>query len=82
MDHAQTDQLVQQLAAGFDTLQEEYQKLFGQQQALERKLATAREQVRSEHALHFELYRMISMMKHSFSSRPVAACGVDGDFSN
>ena len=40
-----TSQLVDQLAAGFETLQEEYQKLFGQHQSLERKLATAREQV-------------------------------------
>ena len=46
MEHTETEELVQQLAAGFDTLQDEYQKLFGQHQALERKLATAREQVR------------------------------------
>ncbi|KAM0716243.1 hypothetical protein Q7P37_007688 [Cladosporium fusiforme] len=44
MDYAEADKLVQQLSAGFDTLQAEYQKLFGQQQALERKLATARDQ--------------------------------------
>ncbi|KAK5136091.1 hypothetical protein LTR08_004141 [Meristemomyces frigidus] len=42
--HAETDKLVQQLATGFEALQEEYQKLFGQHQSLERKLATAREQ--------------------------------------
>ncbi|KAK0312463.1 hypothetical protein LTR82_013933 [Friedmanniomyces endolithicus] len=40
----ETSQLVEQLAAGFEALQEEYQKLFGQHQSLERKLATAREQ--------------------------------------
>lgn len=45
MDHAEAEKLVQQLSAGFDTLQSEYQKLFGQHQALERKLATARDQV-------------------------------------
>ncbi|KAK0869070.1 hypothetical protein LTS02_003270 [Friedmanniomyces endolithicus] len=44
MDHMETSQLVEQLAAGFEALQEEYQKLFGQHQSLERKLATAREQ--------------------------------------
>lgn len=47
MDQAQTEKLVKQLAAGFEALQEEYEKLFGQHQALERKLATAREQVRA-----------------------------------
>ncbi len=47
MDHMETSQLVEQLAAGFEALQEEYQKLFGQHQSLERKLATAREQVRN-----------------------------------
>ncbi|KAK0261095.1 hypothetical protein B0A54_11726 [Friedmanniomyces endolithicus] len=44
MDHMETSQLIEQLAAGFEALQEEYQKLFGQHQSLERKLATAREQ--------------------------------------
>lgn len=34
MDHAEAEKLVQQLSAGFDTLQSEYQKLFGQHQAL------------------------------------------------
>ncbi|KAK1068831.1 hypothetical protein LTR74_005287 [Friedmanniomyces endolithicus] len=43
MDNKETS-LVEQLAAGFEALQEEYQKLFGQHQSLERKLATAREQ--------------------------------------
>ena len=45
MEHMEANNLVSQLAAGFETLQDEYQKLFGQHQALERKLATAREQV-------------------------------------
>lgn len=49
MDIAEADKLVKQLATGFETLQEEYQKLFGRHEALERKLATARDQVR--HAL-------------------------------
>lgn len=49
MDTQEADKLVKDLAAGFETLQEEYQKLFGRHQALERKLATAREQVRSDH---------------------------------
>ncbi|KAK3114808.1 hypothetical protein LTR53_006504 [Teratosphaeriaceae sp. CCFEE 6253] len=40
----ETSHLVEELAAGFETLQEEYQKLFGQHQSLERKLATARQQ--------------------------------------
>ncbi|KAK3709674.1 hypothetical protein LTR37_010701 [Vermiconidia calcicola] len=44
MEHMEANNLVSQLAAGFETLQDEYQKLFGQHQALERKLATAREQ--------------------------------------
>ncbi|KAK0250305.1 hypothetical protein LTS16_008891 [Friedmanniomyces endolithicus] len=44
MDGMETSRLVEQLAAGFETLQEEYRKLFGQHQSLERKLATAREQ--------------------------------------
>lgn len=37
--------LVDNIVAGFETLQVEYQKLFGQYQGLEKKLATAREQV-------------------------------------
>lgn len=45
MDYAEADQLVRQLSTGFETLQEEYQKLFGRHEALERKLATARDQV-------------------------------------
>lgn len=46
MDSAEVDKLVRQLVLGFETLQDEYQKLHGQHEALERKLATAREQVR------------------------------------
>lgn len=45
MDYAEADKLVKQLSTGFETLQEEYQKLFGHHEALERKLATARDQV-------------------------------------
>jgi hypothetical protein len=47
MDRPNTEDLVSQLVAGFDALQDEYKKLFEQQQTLERKLATAREQVRA-----------------------------------
>jgi len=50
MDYAQADKLVKQLSTGFETLQEEYQKLFGRHEALERKLATARDQVSTSHA--------------------------------
>jgi cell division septum initiation protein DivIVA len=49
MDYAQADKLVKELSTGFETLQEEYQKLFGQHEALERKLATARDQVSTPH---------------------------------
>jgi cell division septum initiation protein DivIVA len=45
MESSEVDDLVRQLASGFEALQEEYQKLFGQYHSLERKLATAREQV-------------------------------------
>jgi hypothetical protein len=45
MESSKVDALVRQLASGFEALQDEYQKLFGQYQGLERKLATAREQV-------------------------------------
>ncbi|KAF7196294.1 hypothetical protein HII31_02361 [Pseudocercospora fuligena] len=44
MDSVAVDRLVQELSAGFGALQDEYQKLYGQHQALERKLANAREQ--------------------------------------
>jgi phage shock protein A len=45
MDYTEAEKLVKQLSTGFETLQEEYQKLFGRHEALERKLATARDQV-------------------------------------
>ena len=45
METAEVDMLVKNLVAGFETLQEEYLKLFGQYQSLEKKLTTAREQV-------------------------------------
>ena len=45
MEDTEVDMLVKQLTSGFEVLQDEYQKLFGQYQSLERKLATAREQV-------------------------------------
>lgn len=45
MKHEEAEKLVKQLTAGFETLQDEYQKLFGRHHVLERKLATAREQV-------------------------------------
>ncbi|CZT24287.1 uncharacterized protein RCC_10008 [Ramularia collo-cygni] len=44
MNSAEVDRLVRQLALGFETLQDEYQKLHGQHEALARKLVTAREQ--------------------------------------
>ncbi|KAM3416217.1 hypothetical protein BST61_g7823 [Cercospora zeina] len=44
MGSVEVDTLIEQLAAGFDALQDEYQKLFGKHSALERKLAAAREQ--------------------------------------
>jgi cell division septum initiation protein DivIVA len=45
MDYAEADKLIKQLSTGFETLQEEYQRLFGRHEALERKLATARDRV-------------------------------------
>jgi len=76
MEHTETNNLVQQLATGFGALQDEYQKLFGQHQSLERKLATAREQVR-----HVLFYFQCSQARcrwyilddeTTFSSRSVA----------
>ncbi|KAK5174240.1 uncharacterized protein LTR77_001320 [Saxophila tyrrhenica] len=43
MDCTEADRLVQQLATGFNTLQDEYQKLYEQHQALEIKLERARD---------------------------------------
>ena len=45
MDYAEADKLVQELSTGFETLQNEYQKLFGRHEALKRKLANTRDQV-------------------------------------
>jgi hypothetical protein len=45
MDRKEVDGMVQQLAAGFDALREQYEKLHCQHELLERKLANAREQV-------------------------------------
>ena len=64
MEESKADKLVEQLAAGFETLQDEYQKLFGQHQALERKLATAREQVSDENACFPALAMCILVMKY------------------
>nr|OQO20635.1 hypothetical protein B0A51_11707 [Rachicladosporium sp. CCFEE 5018] len=44
MEFAEAQDLIGQLTTGFDTLQEEYQKLAGRHQALERQLETARTQ--------------------------------------
>lgn len=52
MDSLAVDRLVKQLTADFDALQDEYQKLHGQHEALEMKLATAREQVRQYYSLY------------------------------
>jgi hypothetical protein len=54
MERSEADQLIQQLATGFSILEDEYRKLFEQHKALERKLATARDQVRASfHTYHF-----------------------------
>jgi phage shock protein A len=45
MDRKEVDNMVQQLAKGFDALREQYEKLHSQHELLERKLANAREQV-------------------------------------
>ena len=60
MNSAEVDRLVRQLALGFETLQDEYSKLHGQHEALEKKLATAREQVR-----HHRTYHPALMSAHS-----------------
>ncbi|KAK6441873.1 hypothetical protein LTR95_001904 [Oleoguttula sp. CCFEE 5521] len=44
MEFTEAQDLIGQLTTGFDTLQEEYQKLAGRHQALERQLETARTQ--------------------------------------
>ena len=77
MDKTDADGLVEQLAAGFEALQGEYQKLYGQHQALERKLATAREQV-SAHIIYILFPNCYASCDEIiFSSRSVVACGVD-----
>lgn len=63
MEYSEADGLVQQLAAGFETLQDEYQKLHEQHQALERKLATARDQVRAHAHTHEHKIRPFMMNK-------------------
>lgn len=76
MDYAEANSLVQQLATGFETLQDEYQKLFGRHQALQRKLATAREQV-SLPTFPTEMHPSSLLPFHdetTISSRPLASC--------
>ena len=71
MDYAEADKLVKQLSAGFETLQDEYQKLFGRHEALERKLATARDQVSTTtHSPH--LHPTCVYMMSKISSRTAA----------
>lgn len=55
MDYTEADKLVKELSTGFETLQEEYQKLFGRHEVLERKLATARDQVSTSTASPYYL---------------------------
>ena len=71
MDYTEADKLVKQLSNGFETLQEEYQKLFGRHEALERKLATARDQVSTSLAASYPHPTCIYMMS-KISSRTVA----------
>jgi len=68
-NNMETSQLVEQLAAGFEALQGEYQKLFGQHQSLERKLATAREQVRYHTVPSVEMSLIPCYDETFFSSR-------------
>jgi hypothetical protein len=71
MDYTEADKLVKQLATGFETLQDEYQKLFGRHEALERKLATARDQVSiTTHPPH--LHSTCVYMMSKISSRTAA----------
>ena len=74
METTEVDALVRQLVTGFEALQTEYQKLFGQYQGLERKLATAREQVSEAFALLCLCFRHLFFHDEtSFSSRSVVA---------
>jgi len=72
MDYTEADKLVKQLSTGFETLQDEYQKLFGRQEALGRKLSTARDQVSitTHHNTSQSLTRVYMMSK--ISSRTAA----------
>jgi len=72
MDYAVADKLVKELSTGFETLQEEYQKLFGRHEALERKLATARNQVSTSLAPPPHTYPTCIHMMSKISSRTVA----------
>ena len=71
MDYTEADKLVKQLSTGFESLQEEYQKLFGRHAALERKLATARDQVSTSHASPYPYPTCIYLMS-KISSRTAA----------
>lgn len=72
MDYAVADKLVKELSTGFETLQEEYQKLFGRHEALERKLATARDQVSTSIAPLPSTHPTCIHMMSKISSRTVA----------
>ena len=72
MDYAVADKLVKELSTGFETLQEEYQKLFGRHEALERKLATARDQVSTSLAPPPYTRPPCTQMMSKISSRTVA----------
>lgn len=72
MDYTEADKLVKQLSTGFETLQEEYQKLFGRHEALERKLATARDQVSTFTASPYPPHPSCIYMMSKISSRTVA----------
>lgn len=81
--------LVQELSAGFGALQDEYEKLYTQHQLLERKLATAREQVRPTiHRLSYALFpKSPPNVMEIFSSRSGVAYAtlkdsqIDSDYS-
>lgn len=78
MDGDEVDKLVQQLSAGFELLETEYLKLHHQHEALERKLATAREQVRYGDSSSCDAFAFCyPAMMNTFSSRSVAIRGVD-----
>lgn len=64
------DKQLQTLSAGFDALQDEYQRLWNRCQTLESSLETAKTQVSSNH-LFYTQYPSPSMM-NLFSFRPIA----------